>query len=1666
MSKRFGKTKFKKILVSMLAVCLLLSGVTVLPVSAEESGTGAAEYVLDCTEDLEALAADAANEGLVKKAGANEYFELLFSEKTKIDGSNKDFSDGYTATQRFNPGGKATTEKNAIRFTTKNPATVKVHWVCGGDGREMTLLDESGTAVATTAEGTTKNALYISELKLDIAGTYCLGGDTGSNYIFRVGVTEEGGQADPVNAPTVSKVSATLSEDVVTVKITGKAGDEASKYMVEIRNGAEGEWIAAGSADGNVDQIEITVDLSDEKYGSGKWYFRAYGKGDENSDSVEAKKAISYTLELVAAEPKVTIGDEKATIQWNEIREAESYEVVVYDAEGSVAAQSDAISADAEKSFEVTGLKNGVKYFVELTTIRGAEKLTFEQVSFRPYKPVDTSNSIPGLVITSLDDMNPVVIRDEGNITVSQAASEGGFNSDGKISNATFIYLDSPVASGTDFSISADVTVIGRSLEATTGGVFLGGATAPSDNSKYVASALRGDASIRAYRIKTDGTGGGSGSENLKENVAYTLTVTRNGSSYTVKAKGDSVDFSKGYSASDLHADLNGDAVYPAILISGVTADIKNIVITVAGEEVFRSADLTGSVTPFEDNWELVDAPVLGTPIVDNENQKIGLECECEIGVTGAGQVTVDMYNEAGEKVDSQTSSAFGQSKHSFSFEPKASGIYTFKAVASRPNEETLKEGESVSAADKFVMTLGQTSIWAFNQGSGNVKLVWDAIFEATGYSVYYKEADSTGEATLAFENIAETNCIVSGLGEGEYIFIVKGVREGKEDSSSEVKKAVNDELEREWYFSAFGTGISTATNGYSGSANEGSVTVYSEGGKGKLQPASTDGLAFYYTAIPADENFTLSAKVTVDKWTYSNGQEGFGLMAADAVNKNGNNSVFWNNSYMAVASKVEYYWDDFKQEVSDSGTKIAMKLGLGSQEKIGVTAENIAELTGENATEALTKYYKSEMKTLETSCASLGKGTYNIFGNATADVAGTQSSITELVLSIQKNNTGYFVSYTDGEGNVVTNKYYDTEALEQIDKDNVYVGFFASRNARITVTDISLTTIDPAQDAPAEERPIEKVTASYSVISAANANSADYDLVFLANADGLVSITDVAGTVIAKDVAVTAGVKKSFETTIALGENTFNITFTPDADYKPGEYLALDSYETKTFTHTVNYKTYGEIGQSIYVAPGGSSSGDGSKEYPLDIYTAVKYVQAGQMIVLKGGTYSLNSTVIVDRGIDGTADKLIYMVADPTDTKRPVFDFNKACAGMRFAGDYWYCQGFDVTNSSDGQKGLEVCGSYSTFDDIHAYHNGNTGIQVSRFKGSDVYEDWPSHDLILNCTAYGNADSGYEDADGFAAKLTVGDGIVFDGCVAYNNADDGWDLFAKPETGAIGAVVIKNCVAYNNGYLEDGTNAGNGNGFKLGGSSIAGGHQLMNSVAFGNKTKGIDSNSCPDVKVYHCTSFNNGSVQNGKDNGYNVALYTNDAVNTDFLAEGVLSYRTENLQIGENIKPKGSQDTTKLYGVANYYWDAATVTSANAEDATVSDTWFESLTFTEISRNADKTINMNGFLVLTSQVPEGVGAKIGGQASAEITVLDAIETTIEVMNPDEDKVITQESETVESEQETVADESDEDAENMPSISIIMIAVAIVAVIAVVAVIVGIVISKKKKKEN
>ena len=998
-----------------------------------------------------------------------------------------------------------------------------------------------------------------------------------------------------------------------------------------------------------------------------------------------------------------------------------------------------------------------------------------------------------------------------------------------------------------------------------------------------------------------------------------------------------------------------------------------------------KVSDTTGGSRPARADWSTVEAPTLVSAKQITDKNDIEVKVTGLVGYDGADTLVITMKDEAGTVVKTQSVAKDGKD-FTVTFTPENSGKYVFSVVATRDGEEN-KAAENTLDVD-FALVLATPVISsATSKGNGAVEVVWSAVKEATGYAVT-ATAEGENEASKAV-TADETTALLEGLTVGKtYTINVVAVRGEDETKPGTATVTVTAEAQRVWSKSTYGSSTDSKNNGVIGNANDGKVTVYSEGGKGKIVPGSTDGLTFYYTAIdPETENFTLTADIHVDSWTLSNGQEGFGMMAADAVGSNGDGTAFWNNAYQAIATKVEYYWDGEDVTTDSSANKISMKLGLGAISRLGVTADDVAAI--KNGTITMPAGYVSETTTLETGAATKGPGTYNLVGNwnKKAEPTGNlENPLTDFRLQIQRNNTGYYLRYLDKDNKVIKEvRYYDLErnSLTQIDKDNIYVGFFASRNARITVSNIDLKTITPADDEKAEEREIEYVYPINTIESPAFSNSADYNLVYYGNADGTLVVKDQNG----KEV-LNKEFKALTKETVALklnsGKNTFTINFIPDKEYKPGEFKLMTSYDPVTINHTVEYKTVEN--NNIYVSPNGKSNAAGTKDDPMDIYTAVKIAAPGQKILIKEGTYDLSSTVKVERGINGTADAMIYMIADPEAGSRPVFDFGGKCAGMILAGDYWYFQGFDVTRSADAQKGIQVSGNHNILDRIKAYKNGNTGIQISRYLGTDQFNQWPAHNTILNCSSYLNADKGYEDADGFAAKLTVGQGNVFDGCIAAYNADDGWDLFAKVQSGSIGVVTIQNCVAFKNGYILDENgreiNAGNGNGFKMGGDSMPGAHVLKNSVAFANKAKGIDSNSCPDIKVYSSTTFDNES--------YNVAFYTNTAVNTAFAADGILSYKVSN-KVAEQFKLLGTQNAADVKGVTNYYFDGSKTVNNNGKEAAAS--WFKSLDTASalkdggITRNADGTINMNGFLELTDEVPEGVGARMSGRTSGDITV-------------------------------------------------------------------------------
>ena len=1078
--------------------------------------------------------------------------------------------------------------------------------------------------------------------------------------------------------------------------------------------------------------------------------------------------------------------------------------------------------------------------------------------------------------------------------------------------------------------------------------------------------------------------------------IMISSTGGSNESQFTlIDAKGEAVASKDGKSVISVTGTTGTEVNYE--LEAGTYKMVSAKEFTSRGVRVisFDITETTSGTRPPRADWAEVAAPTLGDVKVNGG--KITVPYTMSVGYDGADELVVSMKDSKGNVVKTETVAATGTSGEVV-FAPEISDEYTFVAVASRKDcEDKTCEAKKVA----FELPLATPVISSVtSKGDGKIEVVWSAVKEASSYNVYVdgNKVDST----------KETSYTVSGLTVGnEYSFAVEAVRETPAgiSSKSEVKKGTaTADAQRAWGYVNYGNGASDSNAAYTGDLNEdGQVTLRSgslnkEGkfdskssNNGKIVPASFDGLNFYYTTVPVTQNFTLRAKVSVKQWMYTNGQEGFGIMATDMLGGSG-----WNNSYMAIASKVEYYWNEELSKVTTdtTKTKVSQTFGIGSQEKSGITKDNIEKIKA-NDTATIKSDFSSKMYPLEQRYPSSG----NLVGNyclkdpskPLSDVL--DNCITEMYLTIQKNNTGYFVTYESVDGSYsMTKKYYDPSALSKIDEENVYVGFFTSRFAEATFSDVSFSTSDPANDLPAEEKPIEELVTNASFNSKSATGTSEYEFGFTANCDGTLTIRDSEGNDIVTDAPIAANTAaKPATTTLNVGKNTFSYVFTPNADYIPEKDMVMSSYEAIEGTFTVTYRTYGVEGQSLYVAPG--KYGVGIKDDPMSIYDAVKYVQPGQTIVLMEGTYYLDKTVKIERGVNGTADLPIQMVADPEASSRPVLDFKQMCAGMVLAGDYWYFQGFDVTNSADKQKGIQLSGKHCTMDNINTYHNGNTGLQISRYLTTDEYDMWPAYDLILNCTSYGNADAGFEDADGFAAKLTVGDGIVFDGCISYNNADDGWDLFAKVQTGSIGAVTIKNSVAFGNGYLEDGTVAGNGNGFKLGGDSMSGKHVLENCVSFDNKAKGIDSNSCPDIIVKNCTTFNNES--------YNIALYTNTAKNTDFATNGVISYRTQNLDQVEQFKLLGTQDKKKVDNDTNYFWLYDGDAAKNSKDAVKAD-WFVSTdtgmnyethkySSLKVTRNADNTINMNGLLVLTDKAPANAGARMTGTASGVINVPESI---------------------------------------------------------------------------
>ena len=957
-------------------------------------------------------------------------------------------------------------------------------------------------------------------------------------------------------------------------------------------------------------------------------------------------------------------------------------------------------------------------------------------------------------------------------------------------------------------------------------------------------------------------------------------------------------------------------------------------------------------------DWESVAKPVISKVEAGADGFTVTVEGIVD-EYNGAEDIVVTMLHNDGQAGEAVIKRSEGTA--TVNFTAHESGDYTFVATAQRLG--CADKASDVYEVKDFILGVKMPTItWAENKGNGEVYLDWVNISDAKDYTLTYKVKGSDESTAVKIDGITEGDYTVKNLTVGStYEFSVVANRaDGYCSAVSEKELSVTADTQKNWYVSTVGSAQETKAtiteadgnaqviniaNGDTASKKVATVEakdITNTTGSMEIQAKASgkisddeDGFSYYYTKVnPEKENFELTATFTVtDASLTPDNQTGFGVVVADTLGVNN-----W-----GTPSYVHKYFNYFSSMMYSS------KINAPTMRYI--TGYTSADTSNKDGVDRVNNNVKFNQLT----------GT-NMFKVGA-----------EYTFTVRKTNDGYEAVATTENG-TQTQKLTANDFTSVQEDGTVVVGVMVARKIGVKITDIKFTTSE-SKGLATSEAVEDKVTPSIRVYSSNTCGAGEYEYTVVPNCAGTLKVTGSAdGKAISKEVTADEVVR--IPVAVNVGSNTIK------AEFEPAAAANITSTKTVASETNVTRKVYGEAGQTIIVTPDGKTTGDGTEESPLDINTAVSYAQPGQTILMKNGVY--DKWITINRSVCGTADKPINLVAESISTDG-TDGVVLSGAGLTIIGSYWHVYGLYVKDSSG--VGIQVSGNYNTIDMCTVNHAANSGIQISRNGGADNYAGiqgklWPTGNLIKNCESFDNCDAGRNDADGFAAKLTCGEGNRFYGCISHNNIDDGWDLYAKSVSGTIGSVTIENCVAYNNGWLTTddvtaaGYNYGEGNGFKLGGGYLKGGHKLINCVSFGNHAKGITSNSCPDISITRCTAYNNGNADS-----YSIGLNTMDSMLKEWKVSGLISMSKADLTAKADLIPFSQ------HGDDNYIYNGSESYNNLGQKAT--DKWFESVDTTiRPSRNADGTIDMHNLLVIKSGVlSDNVGARLDTTSEEAISV-------------------------------------------------------------------------------
>lgn len=537
--------------------------------------------------------------------------------------------------------------------------------------------------------------------------------------------------------------------------------------------------------------------------------------------------------------------------------------------------------------------------------------------------------------------------------------------------------------------------------------------------------------------------------------------------------------------------------------------------------------------------------------------------------------------------------------------------------------------------------------------------------------------------------------------------------------------------------------------------------TLESRGGK---VGNSHDGLTYFYTCLPADANFVLEADITLNQFGPENGakpagQEGAGLMVRDILGPARAAIVQPGIEELPAASNMVM---NTVMAIGDRPPEIALVARQGVLQPWGNTGIGMVR----------DPYYPL-------------------------------TAPQHFSLRLIRSNSGFEVAYAPQGSSAWRSKTVaGADRVTRLDKTHYYVGFFASRNASITVKSATLT-LSEAHTQPGVPYVAPTLPSRIEVMSSPRLTRRNSVFQLRTNGNGQLAIVLGGKTLLSQTVR--GGEVVALPVQATSTPRDIRVTFTPD--------------KGKPLTQTWPISLV-QVSQpdTLYASPGGAADNDGSRAHPLDVASAVNLLAPGGTLWLAKGEYP---ATVIPATASGTEKqrKILRTQGD-----------NVVFNGLKLDASYWDIQGITIT-----KKSFHIAGSYNHIDRVRAHHADDTGIWVTSPAGIGRAL-WASNNLISNAESWGNQDPGRKNADGFAVKMRVGEGNRLVNCYSHDNIDDGFDLFNKIEDGPNGSVIIENSLSVNNGS----------NGFKLGGEGLPVAHVARNNVALNNGMDGFSDNFNP----------------------------------------------------------------------------------------------------------------------------------------------------------------------------------------------------------------------------